>query len=183
MRRFRAVARDADAVGHVQRAERAQHGQHMQQQRLREVRRDVPSLRFCNNSRRYYSDRHSVLHSDQPMAWTEDEQWFESWGKVYDPVPLPGQSVGNMNSYVVSQHEFLESKGNKRFVLFSDLLDCPMSSLTPSLAGNNVTICIRLHTINDSLIIISSGLPLVQATTFTTCGKAATTSRAGRAHL
>ncbi len=34
------------------------------------------------------------------MAWTEDEQWFESWGKVYDPVPLPGQSVGNMNSYV-----------------------------------------------------------------------------------
>ena len=71
----------------------------MQQQRLREVRGDAPSLRFCNNSRRYYSDRHSVLHSDQPMAWTEDEQWFESWGKVYDPIPLPGQSVGNMNSY------------------------------------------------------------------------------------
>ena len=61
------------------------------------------TVNTCNSNdcENYYSDRHSVLHPDQPMAWTEDEQWFESWGKVYDPVPLPGQSVGNMNSYVV----------------------------------------------------------------------------------
>ncbi len=62
------------------------------------------TVNTCNSNdcENYYSDRHSVLHPDQPMAWTEDEQWFESWGKVYDPVPLPGQSVGNMNSCVVN---------------------------------------------------------------------------------
>jgi hypothetical protein len=63
------------------------------------------TVNTCNSNdcEAYYSDRHSVLHGDQPMAWTEDEQWFESWGKVYDPVPLPGQPVGNMQSYVALQ--------------------------------------------------------------------------------
>ncbi len=45
-----------------------------------------------------YAEPHSQKHPGQPLVWTENQGWFESWGVKYDPInPTPDNEKPALN--------------------------------------------------------------------------------------